>query len=278
MKRKLFLLVFSLVSLVGLLIYRIYLLGNCIESFNGFFKPDCFVHGWILTILLIAFAVLTGIFVYTDKNFPGSHRRSSRVLAVADLLYGLFVIAYAVTKINSLEDVWASLEFLLLLCLGGFMAYHSYCMFKVKKVSAFISVLPLLYFVFELCYEFINSFGLIKSSEVILKIIALIFCTLFFQTYTRYVSRVTFRKIRKHTLFTGVCAVVFSVVAYVSDLIASEIFEDVTVRISSDDAIFMAFTAVYIGIFLYSSFSKKVLYRIYGERKTEEFVSETIEL
>ena len=269
MKKKLFLLIFSLISLFGLLAFRTYLLGNCIDSFNGFFNPEYSFLRIIFAAVLAIVLIVIAITVISDKAFPGSPRRSSKVLAFANAVYGLLILADSFTYLHSLESVWEYINFFLFILLAVFMFYYAICLFTVTKASLLLSLLPLAYFVYKLCYVFINSFGIIKSSEVTLKIVALIFCVLFFEFYSRYVSNVSFKKIRKITLFTGIGACITCLIAALPDLIVPFIYSGAKMRLMPNESVFLCATAVYIAIFLLSSYSKKQLYNSYTESDAE---------
>lgn len=267
MKKKLFLLIFSLISLFGLLAFRTYLLGNCIDSFNGFFNPEYSYLRVVFASSLAAVLVVVAIIVFFDKEYPRFPRRSSKGLAVLNILYGVFIIADSCTYLQNFKSIWDYANFCLFILLAFFMIYYAVCLFTCRKVSLLLSLLPLAYFVYKLCYVFINSFGIIKSSEVTLKIVALIFSVLFFEFYSRYVSKVSFNKVRKITLFTGVGACITCMIAALPDLIAPFVYSGAKTRLMPTESLFFCATAVYIALFLLISFSKK---RLYGSNGTTE--------
>ncbi len=278
MMKKFFLLVFSFLSLIGLTAWRTYLLGNCIDSFNGFFLAEHSMQRLIFAAVLAVVLIAIAIFVSTDKKMPGSPRRSSKTIAFINLVYAFFILADSLTLINKLETPWEIINLGLLLLLAVFMIYYAICMFTYRKPSSIISILPLIYFVYKLCYVFINSFGIIKSSEVTLKIVALIFCVLFFEFFARYISKVTFKKVRKVTLFAGIGACISCVIASAPDFIAPLIYSDVSLRLSLSESLFFCITALYIAVFLLSSYSKRELYNDFAEQEEEVIISETIDL
>ena len=147
MKKKLFLLIFSFISLFGLLAFRTYLLGNCIDSFNGFFNPEYSFLRIVFAAALAAVLIVIAITVLSDKEFPGSPRRSSKVLAFANVLYGLLILVDSFTYLNSLKSTWDYINFFLFILLAVFMFYYAICLFTFTKVSLLLSLLPLVYFV-----------------------------------------------------------------------------------------------------------------------------------
>ena len=280
MKKKLFVLIFAVVSLIGLTAFRTSILGNCIDCFNGFFNPG---YGYMRIVFAVVLAVVLAVIavvVFTDKEYPGSPRRSSKVIAVTNLGYALFIVVDSFTLYKKGDSVWGYIHLVLFLLLAAFMVYYAICMFTYKKASVLLSIVPLVYFVYRLCYVFINSFGIIKSSEITLKIVALIFCVLFFEFYARYVSKNNFKRIRTVTLLAGIGLCITCVIASLPDLIAPIIYSDVTSRISISESTFLIATAVYTAIFLIASYSKKELYSSYNKDKenVDEIVSETIDI
>lgn len=275
MKRKLFLLIFSIISLTGLVAWRTSLLSDCIDPLNGFFMPEYSILRIIFAIVLIIFVVAVAIIVLPDQKQPCSPRRSSKTLAVLNLVYGIVTLIQVFIFLNHTENKWDIIYLVGLLCLFAFMVYYAVCMFSFTKANPIISLIPVALFIFKLAHSFIDSFGIIKTSEVTLNILALVFCVLFFQFYARYISKVTFRKIRKPMMISGVCAVVFTTVAVLPDLIVPLFNSEISSRISASESFFMLSTAFYIFAFLIISFSKKLLYKIRSE-EGEEIASELL--
>ena len=245
--------------------FRTYLLGNCIDSFNGFFNPEYSYLRIIFASALAVVLVVVAVIVFSDKKLPLYPRRSSKGLAFLNILYGVFIVADSFTYLQSFQSIWDKINFLLLILIAVFMFYYAICLFTANKVSLLLSLLPLAYFTYRLCYVFINSFGIIKASEVTLRIVALIFCVLFFEFYPRYISNVSFKKARRVTLFAGIGACITCAVAVLPDLIAPFIYSGAKMRLMPNESLFLCATAIYIAAFLIVSYSKKSLYNA-GEK------------
>ena len=277
MLKKIITLSCAVLSAIALSFYRVYMIGNCIDSFNGFLKPESSTQGLIFTIITSVVLLAFVIVLFIDKSYPGSPRRTSRSLAGLNILYSAALIVDCFVSLNTAKEAADVIGICLELCLIGFILYYANCMFTQKKPSVFTSVIPLAYFVFVLAVEFINSFGIIKATDISLKIIALIFCVLFFLLYARYVSKFNFYKIRKATYALGVCAGVLCSITAFGDILAPAFYKDIVSRNDTSINILLASTAVYIFGFLIISSANKRLYSAYQRKKTVEYVSESIE-
>lgn len=267
MKRKILLLLISLASIVGLTVWRTLIVSNYIDVdekdvangvSNGFFAADFDIYRVVFAAAIIAFIVLIFILCFTDKEYPGAPRLSSKSLAFTNAVYGVLILIYVFMNSKSVESVWDRINITLLLGVCIFVFYYSGCLFLCKSVARISAVVPLIYFVYRLCNVFINSFGIIKSSEITLHVLSLIFCVLFFEFYARYVGRIKFRRARKLILFSGIIAVALICVSCIPKYI-------VATRSYPKDSFLLLCTAFYIALFLFISFSKKELYRKYSE-------------
>lgn len=277
MKRKLVLLILSVLAMAGLTAWRVYQIGNCIDPFNGFFNAGYEWQRLAFAIAIIIFIIVVAIIAFTDKKFPGSPRRSSRALAFANLIYAAFIVVDSFAIATAVTTFWDVLYYILLYAYAAFMVYYAMCLFRCKKPSPIISIFPMLFFVYKLTLTFIFSFGRIKSTDVTLSIVSLVLCLLFFEFYARYISKTSFIKVRKVTLVTGICASVVSIATFLSDAIAPYFFEGITSRMATGNDLFMVITGIYIAVFLILSYSKRLLYRAYNESDHEVvYTSESI--
>ena len=90
----------------------------------------------------------------------------------------MVVLLYCFDLMSKVEDAFGVGLLIGSIGLGSFMIYYATCLFNFKKVMPILSILPLLFFVINLAYSFINSFGIIKSSVVIFEIVSLVFCVM----------------------------------------------------------------------------------------------------
>ena len=277
MIRKLILLIFVVLSTIGLTGWRISLLNEGIDSFNGFFKPEFVGQSIAFAVVLVVVIIISSIFAITDKNFPGSPRRSSRSVGILNLSYTMIILLFCLDLVGKVEDAFGIALLVGAIGLASFMIYYAVCMFNFKRVWPILSVLPLLFFVINLAFTFVNSFGIIKSSIVVFEIISLVFCVLFFLCYARYVSKVNFHRIRKLTVVFGICAYVTTSVYSLSCLIIPLFNSEVVSRDELSKDLFMAATSVYILLYLVFSLSNKRLYSAYYHKPKVEYVSEAID-
>ncbi|MBQ5590661.1 MAG: hypothetical protein IIU65_03170 [Clostridia bacterium] len=272
MKRKLLLLVSSFFVAIGLVFWRTHILGTYVENFNGFFFNEYNLIRAMYAIVLIAIVVFVCIAVFTDKQFPGSPRRSSKTLGLLNLAYCVVLFINAMTLSKFAEETYDYIYILLVFALFGYMIYYAVCLFTFKKVNALISTIPLIVFVLKLADYFIESFGVVKTSEITINIVALSFCVIFFLYYARYVAKLHFRKVRKNTVAAGVLAYMFCLIAVVPDMIAPLFYAKVESRLEVTETLFMLATATYIMGFLVISLCKPALYA--HRHKKEEYVSD----
>lgn len=277
MIRKLILLIFVVLSTIGLTGWRIYLLGEGVEAFNGFFKPEFSNQGFIFALALVGVMLVASVFAVTDKHFPGSPRRTSISVAILNLCYTMMILLHCFDLINKVEDTFGVVLLICAVAFGSFMIYYAMCMFNFKRVFPVFCVLPLLYFVVNLAYSFINSFGVVKSNEIIFEIVALVFCVMFFLCYARYISKLQFYRIRKVTLAIGICTFITTAVYSFSNLFAPLFCEEYVSRTELSDGLFMASTSLYVLLFLVFSFANKRLYSTYFKRQRVEYTSEAID-
>ncbi|MGN0173533.1 MAG: hypothetical protein ACI39F_03745 [Acutalibacteraceae bacterium] len=259
MKRKVLLWVITLLAMFGFTFWRLGLIATCTEPLNGFFYPEAKTFGYIYIGAIAAFIVLVLILAVTDKKYPDSPLQLSKPLAVVNILYAISVFAQAVISVTTADDIWKQLYVAALLTLGVFMIYYAVCLIKGKSIAKASALIPLLVLIYKLGYIFINSFGIIKSGEVVLSVFAMIFGILFFECYARYNARLKFNFIRKFFLTTGIVASVLLMVSSVSNFLSPYILK-VDSRAIMQDNIFLFATSIYILLFVVISFSKKSLY------------------
>lgn len=260
MKKKLWLLIFVVLSTIALTIGRTVIVGNYIDPFNGFFNPKFSHIRMIFAVALIAFVALVALFCIKDKGYPVSPRRSSITLGIINLVYAICSIIEVFINLKAERDVYNIIYIGVVSAIAVFMLYYAFCMFTLKYVSPILGIVPLLAFVYKLGYVFVSSFGIIKTSEVTLSIVALVFVVLFFEFYAGYIGKARIKKVRKPMLISGCCAVAFITVSTVPNLIVSVFYPDVTPRIATDDTMFLIATACYIALFLVVSFAKRAVY------------------
>ncbi len=277
MLKRIILVSSAVLAAVALTFYRVFITGNYVDAFNGFIKTGNEMQGLIFAVVTLGVALVFVVITLLDNGFPGSPRRSSRALAGLNILYASALIVDCFVSLNTAEETVDVIELCLKLCVIGFILYYSNCMFTQKKASVFVSVIPLVFFVFELAVVFINSFGIIKSPEVTLKIVSLIFCVLFFLFYARYISKFNFYRIRKVTYALGVCAGIFCAITAFGDILAPMFYKGVVSRNTMSENLLLGATSVYIFAFLIISSSNKRLYSAYQHKKAVEYVSESIE-
>ena len=277
MLKKIILLSSAVLAAIALTIYRVHMIGNNIDSFNGFLKPENSMQGLIFTVVTCAVLLAFVVLVFIDKSFPGSPRRTSRLLASLNILYSAALIVDCFVSLNTAKEGIDVFKICLELCFIGFILYYANCMYTQKKPLIYASVIPLAFFVLVLAIVFIDSFGIIKSSEVALKIVSLIFCVLFFLFYARYVSKFNFNKIRKVTYALGICAGIMCAITAFGDIFAHAFYEGVVSRISLSEKLLLSSTSIYVFGFLIISSANKRLYSTYHRKETVEYVSESIE-
>ena len=278
MLKKLIILSCAVLSAIALSFYRIYMIGNHIDPFNGFLKSEYSMQGLTFAIVTCVVILIFVILAFIDKSYPGSPRRTSRSLAGLNILYSAALVVDCFVSLNTAKEAVDVVEICLELCLIGFVLYYANCMFTQKKPSVYVSIIPLVYFVFILAVVFIDSFGIIKSTDISLKVISLIFCVLFFLFYARYVSKFNFYRIRKVTYALGICAGIFCSITAFGDILAPVFYDKVASRNSLSENVLLASTGVYILGFLIISAANKRIYSAYqSKRRSVEYVSESME-
>ena len=263
MFKKILLFFMSVLATLGFLFWRVWLVGNCIEPLNGFFYPDADCFRLYFDLALIAFFGVVFVIAFTDKKLPSYRVNSSKSLGIINIFYALAAFAeFSILFKDAKEtnDKFDSIYVVAVLALAVFMVYFGFCMFKGKAISKVSALIPLLVFVYRLGFVFVNSFGILKSSEVVLNIFSLIFCVLFFECFARYNANIKFNLIKKPLLAIGIISPVIIIVSTLGAALAPIFFNIGTRNVPNDFTLLIA-TAIYIFLYTLVIFSKKDAYK-----------------
>lgn len=275
MKKKLVLLLVVVLGTLGLVALRTDLIMNYVDykvipdgagtytlDTGGFYKTDAGVLPIVFALALVAIVAFVLIFVFFfDRSFPGSPRLTSKTIIGANFLYSGFLIVYSAMLLGEHKSSNTVMVFMVLL-LAGFMSYYSICMILKRLPFSIACVVPVAFFCYKLLVEFLDSFSIIKTAEVLIDLAALIFALLFFTYYARYISKTKFRAARKGFVAFGACAVILLCVNVLPFVFSSALAGPSAVRTYPDtDAPFIIATALYIFVFVSVSLAKGELYR-----------------
>ncbi len=275
MKKKLVLLLVVVLGTIGLVAMRTDLIMHYIDysiikdgagaytlDTGGFYQTDAGVLPIIFAVLCVALVAFVIVFeFFFDRSFPGSPRLTSKTVIGLNFLYSAFLIVYSAMLLGEHKSSNTVMVIMVLL-LAVFMSYYSVCMIMKRLPFPLATIVPTAFFCYKLLVEFLDSFSIIKTAEVLIDLAAIIFTLMFFTYFARYVSKTKFRASRKGFVAYGSCAVILLCVN-VLPYLAAEFFAGAgIVRAYPDtDAPFMIATAVYIFAFLVASLSKPELYR-----------------
>ena len=304
MTKKLILLLTTVFGTLGFVVFRAYLIANCIDlkivsrgdgpqilDTGGFYKADAGLVPTIFAFALAALVVFVLIFVFfVDKTYPGSPRLTSPTIITLNFAYAAFLIVYSAILLGDHSQNNTALV-LMVIALAGYMAYYSICMIMKRLPIAFVSIVPTIVFCYKLLIEFLDSFSIIKTAEVLIDLASLVCTLLFFTYFARYTSKTKFRASRKAFVAFGALSVILLCVNVLPYGIASFAAGANPVRAYPDnDAALLIATAFYIFVYVTVSLAKPQLYRsekIHGiDAKTgrikdtehKEYVSERLEL
>lgn len=260
MFRKKILFVVSILATCGFLFWRTNLVGKCIEPLNGFFYPDANTYRYLFILVFFLLAAVVFLISLTDKKFPKRAVTSSKMLGVLNILYSFAAFAQFGILFKGENDKFENIYVIAVFILGLFMIYYGICEFLGKRISKASALIPLLVFVYKLGYVFVNSFGIIKSSEVVLNIFALIFCILFFECFARYNASIKFDFVKKPFLALGAFTPVVMITSTLGGILAPMFF-NITSRTNPTDSLLLIATAVYIYLYTVIIFSNKSVYK-----------------
>lgn len=256
MLKKILLFSTTIIATIGFLIWRVQLIGCCIEPFNGFFYPNANKFRYIFDLALFLLAIVVFVILLFDKACLKSALEASKPIAILSVLYSAVAVFQGVALFLSKDKTADKIYAMALFALGLFMLYYAYSLFFSKQIKKTVYLIPLLVFVFRLGCVFIDSFGVVKSSEIVLNIFALIVCVLFFECFARFNANMKFNFIKKLFLTLGVVSPVVIFTATLGGVLAPMFFENVQ-RTIPDDNIFLIASAVYIYLYTLICFSKK---------------------
>ncbi len=274
MKRKLILLLTVVLGTLGLVAVRTDLIMNYVDykiiqdgagkytlDTGGFYKTDAGVLPIAFAIALVAVVAFVLVFVFFfDKGYPGSPRLTSKTIIGANFLYSGFLIVYSAMILGEHKSDNTVLVIMVLL-LAVFMSYYSICMILKKLPFTLTCIVPMAFFCYKLLVEFLDSFSIIKTAEVLIDLASLVFTLLFFTYFARYVSKTKFRASRKAFVAFGACAVILLCVNVFPFVFANTLAQGAVRSYPDTDAPFMIATALYIFVFVCASLAKKELYR-----------------
>lgn len=231
---------YSLYVIAGLLCvavpFRTYQLLSLIESGTGFYKEI----NWsvYLMYVLCALAVLVPyVLTLLAKNVPESRAvyRKNKVLAVASFVFGVGLVADAVTAFSTLiltyqgfytEEI--SLVPTLLQGIFGILSAIYIMIFGISYVDGrttysrykLLALSPLVWSVARLIIRFVKKISYVNVSDLMLELFAIAFMMLFFLSFARISSGLSNKKSMRSLWSAGFAAAFFCAVANLPRFIA----------------------------------------------------------
>lgn len=285
MVKKISLLSVSAVSSILLMIWRTVMLGNGADPENGFLNFDYTFQGYILAVVIILLSALFFIGALIEKDYPVSPRKHSYLIAVMSFVLSaaLFVDAFENIRCFKDTDIYLLAD-LLLFATAFYILAYGFSQLIEKRLNPYFSLIPVVCFLVNLAIVFVLDFKIVNSQEKLLDIFARVCIVLYFELFSKFLSKTAFKKVRK--LFFAV-SLLTSTVALTyggSNLLISVFFSDYAKARSFDIQEAVAITAIglFAIVFAACSYLKKDAYTKwsksrYGEYDENEVLDEKLE-
>lgn len=285
MLKKFSLLAVSIVSSIGLIVFRTVMLGSCAETENGFLKPEFEYLGYVFAGIIILVSAFFFVMAFLEKDYPVSPRKHSYLISAVSFVLAatLFVDGfYNIRRFNG-NKIYLMAD-LLLFATAVYILAYGFSQLIGKKLNSYFSLIPVLYFLVNLAIVFVLDFKIVNSQEKLTDTFVRVCIVLYFELFSKFLSKKSFKKIRK--LFFAVSLMTSTVaLAYGgSNLFCTVFFSDYAK--ARDFNIIEAVTFATIGLFAVvfagCSYLKKDAYTKwhksrYGEYDENEIMDEKLE-
>lgn len=230
---------YSLYIVAGLLCvaipFRTYQVLSLVEVDTGFYKEINW-SVYLMYALCILAVLVPYVLTLLAKNVPESRAvyRKNKLLAVASFVFGVGLLADAVTAFSTLiltyqgfltaeisllptilEGVFGVLSSIYIMIFG--ISYidgrTTYSRYKLLALS------PLVWSVARLIIRFVKKISYVNVSDLMLELFAIAFMMLFFLSFARISSGLSNKKSMRSLWSAGFAAIFFSVVANLPRLI-----------------------------------------------------------
>lgn len=279
MLKKVILLIVSLLSSIGLIAWRTVMLGNFTDAENGFLKPEYHIQGYVFAGVIIVLMAVFLILSLVEKDYPVSPRKHSYLNMIVSFILSatLFIEGFDNIRQFKGNNIYLVADLLLFATAVYFLAYGS-SQLMGRRLNDLFSLIPVIYFLVNLAIVFVLSFKIVNSQEKLMDTFTRICIVLYFELFSKYLSKKNFKKIRK--LFLGV-SVITSTVALTyggSNLLCSIIYSDYAkARGFSviESAVFFA-VGLFCLVFACSSFLKKDTYSKWRKSRYDGYDEEDV--
>ncbi|MBE6749556.1 MAG: hypothetical protein E7560_00130 [Ruminococcaceae bacterium] len=206
-------LLFFGVGLVVSTVLRVLQLWFTIEDQTGFFNHDFNDFGIYILIIILLFTIATAVFCLISHRRPDHPPKSNPILSVCSLLLSVSLLVELFTeKFSDLVNGW-QISFLKIF---GFLtaAFFVYFAYKEKygtKYLKYLIIIPSLYVVFRIIYNFsaISALAIISDNLIFTAsyCAVLLFMISFAKLYNGVESETNFRKLMATGLSAGILCV-----------------------------------------------------------------------
>ena len=284
--KKVVIILSSLFFGITLGITRMLIIGNFGDAESGFFKSEYSYLGYVMMGIVLCFVIAYFIISRTTKDYPIAPRKGSKLIAIFSLYLGIicFVNFFGnFDRIASKVDRKQNLVIMVLLFVAAiYFILLAFSQLHVFRLSSKYAILPLFYFIAKLAVDFIHSFSLSRSQQIVAEIFCGVFLVIYFLVFSRYLAKSKFKKMRKHFYALSLINAVLLIAYGLSDLLTIAFYSDFAKarELNGLDSLLIFSIGIFVFMFLCASFMPKKIYSDYayaGYDNTKTEINEQVE-
>lgn len=248
--------VFSLFSLVSIVIIRSIQLVFLTDNKTGFFTQGLEGIGTALTVLLVALIGLSAVMVFINKKEKiDPIPTPSYILGGSLILAGLAHIVEPLLGsegMSTVPQILLSLRLIMLPVAGVIFIYFGLAVILEKNPHFGLSVLLVLSLVLRLMTSFISFTGMSNISENMFDVLMLISILVFVLFFSKAVCGISRSNNYRRLIAVGVTAVLFTAASSLPVIIVSVFGGNALTRTPIDSPVTGIFTAIFITAYLFN--------------------------
>ncbi len=234
----------------------VYQFTNLVDFTTGFFLIEKEKFSIFFSLMLCAFIILVGLFSLLVRRCPLKHPDVDMKLSFMSFVFAIFMIFKSVDGITLIinEESTEILPIVINFICAFFFIIYGLNGFLVISFSNYLSVIPLVYWIVNLVYNYIQISKMQLIAENAYLILANASTALFSLYFAKLCFKIKSANLHKYILSTGIIATEFSVIFAVSHIL-SAVRTDMPLHNDLLTSFIYLINAIFIITFLFRYFS-----------------------
>lgn len=242
-----------IIGLAVSLVFRFIQVTQMTDSQTGFLFTQYENINYVIYAAIGVFVLLIIFLGVFGDGLPAARRRSP-VLGASTVIMGLLAIYIVLTMAVDLSvEVGIILYMLAAFAFGVYMIYYGICLIIGKSIVSGFAVIPVIFAGVRLGVTFLQYYGLAKTVDIVLEILMMIVCLLFWHYFSKYSVNVKPKATNRWVVGYSLAASLMCFAATLPVYYAKLFTQMESVRSVGRNSYFDLATGIFIIIFLITS-------------------------